>query len=96
MTQKYKKLLGLVFTSLDNAYEGGYAEVACEEPEVEARSLLGFDADVAAEAARVRVGEKEVAELVQAWQMQKDADLHQRERQEFDDRADEFDSKENR
>lgn len=59
-----KKLKGLVCTALDNAYEGGYEEIAREKPGDVALSLQDYDADVANSGASVM----DIVPYVEAWQ----------------------------
>jgi hypothetical protein len=70
-----KKLKGLVFTALDNAYEGGYRDVAHSPEEAVAQDLMDHDADVEREVARKGASESEVAAMVQEWQISKRAIL---------------------
>lgn len=67
-----KKIKGLVFTALDNAYEGGYEDVINAKPEDEAINLLDYDADIAEYRDRHKdFGVMDLVPLVEEWQRQK-------------------------
>lgn len=66
-----KKLRGLVFTALDNAYEGGYESVLTNNAAREAQSLMDHDADVGDWCQQNGDTEDDVAVLVREWQRNK-------------------------